>query len=121
LENKPDILLIDGNGILHPYRAGIANHVGVTLDKPCIGIAKKLLLGKCKKPKDIGEAEKINFGKGTVGFALLTKKNCRPIYISPGHRISLKTSLNIVKRFVRNKLPEPLRLAHQASLNSFLY
>ena len=112
LENKPDLLLIDGNGILHPYKAGIASHVGVILNKPTIGVAKKLLLGTYKKIKEVGESQRIRVNNKILGFALLTKKNCNPIYISPGHKISLKTSLEIVKSLVRNKIPEPLRLAH---------
>lgn len=116
LENKPDIILIDGNGILHPLRAGIASHVGVILNKPTIGVAKKLLLGKCNKPGKVGESEEIVVDGRVLGFALLTKKNYNPIYISPGHKISLETSLKIVKSLTRNKIPVPLRMAHQASI-----
>jgi deoxyribonuclease V len=116
LENKPDIILIDGNGIIHPMRAGIASHVGVILNKSTIGVAKKLLLGKCKIPEDVGKAEEIKLGNSVLGFALLTKKNCNPIYISPGHKVSLGTALKIVKSLTRDKIPEPLRMAHQASI-----
>ncbi len=112
LKNKPDIILIDGNGILHPLGAGIASHVGVVLNKPTIGIAKKLLLGKCKMPEEVGKAEKIKLGNKVLGFALLTKKNCNPIYISPGHKISLETSIKIVRSLTKDKIPEPLRMAH---------
>ena len=106
LKNKPNILMIDANGILHPKRIGMASHIGVLLGKPAIGIAKNLLCGKIKN-------NKIYFDGELRGFVFQSKKKCRPIFISPGHKVSLKTSLEIIKKSVRNhKLPEPLRIAH---------
>lgn len=106
LKQKPDILLIDGNGILHPLRIGIASHVGVMLNQPTIGVAKSLLCGKVEK-------EKVYLDGMVVGRKLSTKKGCKPIYVSLGHRVSLKTSVKIVKEcLLDHKLPEPLRIAH---------
>lgn len=119
LKVKPDILLVDGNGVIHPRMAGLASHVGVLLNIPTIGIAKSLLCGEVR-----GKEVFINGKK--VGFELITKKGCKPVYVSPGHRVSVNTSVSIVKSCLRgHKLPEPLRLAHvhvqklKRSLNVF--
>ncbi len=106
LENKPDILLFDGNGILHPLRVGIASHIGVVLKKPSIGVAKSLLCGELKGDYIYMDNEK-------VGYRLKNKR-FKPIYISPGHRISLESSVRIARKLIRNhRLPEPLILAHR--------
>ena len=106
LKTKPDIVMIDGNGILHPIKAGLATHVGIILNTPTIGVAKSLLLGVVKNRRVYVDGE-------VRGYELYTKKGCKPIYVSPGHKISLKTSVKVVKDCVRgHKLPEPLRLAH---------
>lgn len=106
LKTRPDILLVDGNGILHPRLAGLASHVGVELDIPTIGVAKSLLLGNIKHGFIYvnGEAR---------GRVLYTREGCNPVYVSPGHRVSLESSVRIVKSLLKGyKLPEPLRLAH---------
>ncbi|MDH7517393.1 MAG: endonuclease V [Candidatus Thermoplasmatota archaeon] len=106
LRTTPTILMLDGNGILHPYGFGLASHVGVVLDIPTIGVAKTLLYGKLE-----GDFVKINNKKR--GYALrYPKKNKRPIYVSPGHRISFETSVDVVKHFSFYRIPEPLRQAH---------
>lgn len=113
LRVKPDILIIDGNGQLHPRKAGIATHIGVILDMPTIGVAKTLLCGKCEQPMKIGEYGEIMYQNEVRGTVLKSKEGCNPIYISVGHRISLMTATKIVKNLLKNhKLPEPLRLAH---------
>lgn len=84
----------------------MATHVGIVLNTPTIGVAKSLLLGVVKNRKVYVDGE-------VRGYELYTKKGCKPIYVSPGHKISLKTSVKVVKDCVRgHKLPEPLRLAH---------
>lgn len=106
LKIKPDLLLVDANGILHPRRIGMDSHIGILLDIPTIGVAKSLLCGKTKGNKVIVNNE-------IRAIQLSTKKGCNPIYVSPGHRVSLKTSVKIVRKLVKDhKLPEPLRLAH---------
>lgn len=105
LKNKADVLLCDFNGILHPRKIGAASHLGVLLGICTIGVAKGLLCGKVKK-------NYVYLGKEKVGYEL-KRGNFKPIYVSPGNKISLKTSIKIVKRLIKkNKLPEPLRLAH---------
>lgn len=100
LQNRPDILLIDGNGILHPRGVGIASHVGVLLNMVSIGVAKNLLCGKHKEPKKTGNYSRVIYEGKTIGYAYVSKKNYRPIFISPGHRVSLETSLKIVEKCI---------------------
>jgi len=113
LQNTPDLLLVDGNGILHPRGIGLASHVGVLLDISTIGVAKSLLCGKFKKIKEVGSHSPVIYEERIIGYAYKSKKNCKPIFISPGYKVSLKTSLKIVKELIgKYKLPIPLRLAH---------
>jgi len=106
LKSKPTILMIDGNGLMHPYGFGIASHVGVSFDIPSIGVAKSMLCGKL-------ENNVVKIGNKKIGDALFSSKRVRkPIYVSPGHNISFKTSLEVVKHLSVYKNPEPLRQAH---------
>ncbi len=98
------LLLVDGNGILHPRKFGLASHVGVKNDIATIGIAKSHLLGRI-------ENNFIYLGDEKLGFFLKSGKR-KGIYISPGHRISLETAIKTVRNFTKFKNPEPLRLAH---------
>lgn len=108
LQNKPDIIIFDGNGILHPRRCGLASHLGVLLDIATIGTAKQLLVGEAKN-------NIVYINKEERGELFVTREHSKPIYVSPGHKISLKTSIKIVKNCLRfpHKLPEPLHLAHR--------
>ncbi|RMF54753.1 endonuclease V [Candidatus Woesearchaeota archaeon] len=108
LSKKPDVLLVDGNGILHPRRIGIASHIGLLLDVPTIGIAKKLLIG------DV-EDDNVIVDKEIRAKVLSTKKGSKPIYVSPGHKVSMRTSIQIVKHALNEtfKLPLPLHEAHK--------
>jgi deoxyribonuclease V len=106
LKTKPSIFMFDGNGILHPYSFGLASHAGVDLNVPSIGVAKSLLYGDIKN-EDVFINDK---KKGFIYFS--SKKVKNPIYVSPGHRVSFETCLQIVKHFCKYKIPEPLRKAH---------
>lgn len=107
LTTKPDLLFVKGNGIIHPRGLGLASHVGLLLDMPTIGVAKKLLLGK--EDRNIIEID----GKH-VGFAFSTREHAKPIYISPGHLVSLESTEALTKRFcIGSKLPEPMHVAHR--------
>lgn len=113
LKNRPDILMVDGAGINHPRRAGIATHVGVALDVPTIGITKKILCGTGKEPDEIGEAAPLLYEERKIGWLLKSSRRGRAIIVAPGHRVSLDSSLSIVRSCIRgHKLPEPARLAH---------
>lgn len=118
LKIKPEIVIIDGQGIAHPRGLGLASHVGLWVKLPTIGVAKRLLCGEIKfanekeKPKKLLEAEIVYNGK-VVGVALVTKPNTLPIYISPGNLIDLRSAVSVVKLCLNGfKIPEPTRLAH---------
>lgn len=108
LENKPDVLIVEANGILHPRRIGMASHVGILLDTATIGVTKALMLGQMIE-------NTIYVDKEARGYGLITREHANPIYISPGHKISLKTSLEVIKNCIRlpHKLPEPLHIARK--------
>lgn len=107
-EHRPDLIVVDGNGILHPLKSGLASYVGVSLNIPTIGIAKKLLCGEVHQGK-------VYVDNDVRGVVLYTKQGSNPIFVSPGHRISVDTAAEFVKSFLKPefKLPEPLRLAHK--------
>jgi deoxyribonuclease V len=113
LKTIPDILMVDGAGINHPRRAGIATHIGVVLDVPTIGITKKILCGSGEYPLVVGGEAPLIYKGHQVGWLLKTNKKSRPIIVAPGHRVSLRSSLLIVRACLHGyKLPEPLRFAH---------
>jgi deoxyribonuclease V len=108
LETDVDLFIVEGNGILHPRRLGIASHFGILVQKPTIGVAKSMMFGDVKGDKIYSDDE-------VLGSVLVVKKGSNPIYVSPGHLISLKTATEIVKKLIRppHKLPEPLDAAHR--------
>jgi len=115
IPNKPDVVVLDGNGILHPRRMGVASHFGILANQSTIGCAKSLLHGKNHQPENVrlSTAEIKNNTGEMLGFALRTKINCAPVYISAGHLITQEESLHVIKTSVRNyRIPEPTRLAH---------
>ena len=113
----PDIIMVDGQGIAHPRRLGLAAHLGLCLDVPTIGVAKSRLCGHHEEPGN----EKGNYAElydvdEIIGAVLRTRKNVKPIYVSIGHRIDLAISIMMVLDCCRDyRLPEPTRLAHQAA------
>ncbi|MDI6860363.1 MAG: endonuclease V [Methanocellales archaeon] len=113
LKTRPDLLMIDGCGINHPRKAGLATCIGVALDIATIGVAKKLLCGMVKEPTSVGEHNFILLDGQYVGASLLSKKGSKPIVIAPGHKVSLRTTIKIVRHCLRgHKLPEPILVAH---------
>ncbi|MHC1635689.1 MAG: endonuclease V [Candidatus Methanospirareceae archaeon] len=113
LKRKPDVLVVDGCGINHPRFAGLATHIGVTLDVVTIGVAKNILCGDGEVPTKEGEEKVIRYKGRNVGYYFKSKRNCKPIIIAPGHKISLHSSLMLIKNCIRDhKLPEPSRIAH---------
>lgn len=113
LRSAPDMLFCDGQGRAHPRRLGIASHLGLITDMPSVGIAKSLLCGRHQPVNnEKGSYQPIVHRNETVGAALRTRVNVKPVYVSPGHKISLPTALEYVMACVtRYKLPEPTRLA----------
>lgn len=114
LENNPDIILFDGHGIAHPRHFGLASHMGLILNKPSIGCAKSRLVGEYSEVENTaGAYSKLMYENKVVGAALRTKKNTKPIFVSPGHKMNLKLAIGIVMKTCRGyRIPEPTRQAH---------
>lgn len=117
---KPDVLVVDGHGIAHPRRMGIAAHFGALSGQPSIGCAKKLLYGTFTEPgPEQGAYTAILDKEEVIGTVLRTKTNVKPVFVSPGHRIDIRGSLSLIAQCtVRHRLPEPTRLAHE-TVNRF--
>lgn len=113
LKIKPDVIIFDGQGIAHPNGMGIASHIGVLLDAPTIGCAKSRLVGSFKEPgKKKGMWSPLIYNEEIVGAVLRTRDNVRPLFVSPGHKIDLKTSVGIVLRCTgAYRIPLPQRRA----------
>lgn len=114
LASEPDVLMFDGQGIAHPRGLGLASHMGVLLDRPSIGCAKSRLVGEFKEPKQKrGSMRTLSYRSRKVGVVLRTKDNTKPLFVSPGHRISVEAAARLVLESGGGyRLPEPTRLAH---------
>jgi deoxyribonuclease V len=117
VKNTPDIVIVDGHGIAHPRRIGLASHLGLFLNVPTIGCARSRLVGQYKEPgMTPGSWSVLIDNTDVIGAVLRTKANVKPVYISPGHMIDLKSSNDWVMACCRGyRMPEPIRLAHQAA------
>ncbi len=115
VKSKVDLILCDGQGIAHPRRFGLASHLGVIYDCPSLGWAKSRLIGEYRQPRSArGSATPLMDGGEQVGWVLRSRANCRPTFVSPGHRVSMKGSLKIALRLLGpHRLSEPARAAHQ--------
>lgn len=113
LSITPDLYIVDGQGLAHPRRFGIACHLGVFLDKPSIGCAKSRLVGYYEEPGlDPGSASPLTEDSEQLGVVVRTRFNTKPVFISPGHRISFDTAVRLALECTRGyRLPEPTRLA----------
>lgn len=112
-----DALIIDGNGILHPRRAGIAACFGLLADVPTVGIGKKLLCGSADvKGMRATETRPVMHDGQVIGAAMRCTESSRPIFVSPGNRIDLNGAVKLVRRmFGDHRLPEPLHRADRLS------
>jgi deoxyribonuclease V len=117
LKTMPDLLMVDGQGIAHPRRLGIASHLGVWLDMPTIGVAKSRLVGKFETPALAKGSQTPLLDKGEhIGAVLRSRDNVAPLFISPGHRVDIPTAVELTRRcLTRFRLPEPTRLADKYS------
>ena len=113
LNTQPDMCLCDGQGIAHPRHFGIACHLGLITNTPCIGVGKTRLTGSHEPvPMEKGSWRKLIDKNRTIGAALRTRTNVNPVYVSPGHLINTKYSIDwVMKLLTRYKLPEPIRAA----------
>ena len=109
LKIQPDVLLVDAQGLAHPYRCGFASHLGLIMRKPTIGAAKSRLTGE---PTEMnGQTFLVDEGE-VIGAVVTTKQDAKPIYVSIGHMVSLETAVKIVKHCTKNRIPEPTLQAH---------
>ncbi len=113
LKISPHVILFDGQGIAHPKGLGIASHIGVVLDIPTIGCAKSRLIGEYKQPgMQKGKTSTLKYQGNIVGAVVRTRDHVKPVFVSPGHRIDLKSSIDIIRACTGSyRIPEPLRRA----------
>ena len=117
LAEPPDVVMVDGQGLAHPRRFGLACHLGVLLDLPTIGVAKSRLLGRFAEPGPLpGDWTPLEDKGEIVGAVMRTKPRCRPLFVSIGHRIDLNVAIATVHSTLhQHRLPEPTRLADRLS------
>jgi deoxyribonuclease V len=115
LEIKPDVVMLDGHGIMHPRMMGVASHFGLVAGVPTLGCAKKPLAGEFIDPELVpGNLTTVTYQQDLRGYCYRSRKNCRPIFISPGTGMSCEDALAITRQCLRGyRLPEPTRLAHE--------
>jgi deoxyribonuclease V len=114
LSQAPDLLLVAGNGIAHPCRFGLAAHLGVATGLPSIGVARNILTGTSATQlhEMRGAFVPLRHGREQIGWLLRSKVGADPLVVSPGHRVAMASTAELVMRFVTGfRLPEPLRLA----------
>lgn len=122
LPKTPDLLMVDGQGVAHPRRLGIAAHLGVLMDIPVIGVAKSRLVGSYEElGSKKGDRSELSHKDEMIGTVLRSKERTLPLFISPGHRVSHHSAVQIVERcLTRYRLPEPTRIADKISKNPAL-
>lgn len=115
LRRQPDVFIIDGQGIAHPRRLGLAAHLGLFFDKSTIGCAKSRLTGTYKEPPlEKGTYSLLKYKDEVIGAVVRTRTNVKPVFVSVGNKCLLKDAINITLACaVKYRLPEPTRLAHQ--------
>jgi len=115
IDTPPDLILCDGQGIAHPRRMGIACHLGVLLDLPTIGVAKSGLIGEFEEPgAHKGDWSPLRHHGEVIGAVLRSRDRVSPLFVSPGHRVSLATAIDYTLRCTtRYRLPETTRRAHR--------
>lgn len=113
LSQKPDLVFVDGHGISHPRRLGVASHFGLLVDVPTIGVAKKRLCGKFEPLSSEPGALAPLMDKGEqLAWVWRSKARCNPLFIATGHRVSVDSALEWVQRCMKGyRLPEPTRWA----------
>ena len=130
LKTEPDVFIVDGQGVAHPRRLGLAAHLGLFFDKPTIGCAKSRLTGLFEEPPtEKGTYSLLKDKKGvkqdtqhaipdtqyeTIGAVVRTRTNVKPVFVSVGNKCTLEDVIKITLGCTtKYRLPEPTRLAHQ--------
>ncbi|HIE14873.1 TPA: endonuclease V, partial [Candidatus Bathyarchaeota archaeon] len=115
LKIKPDVYLVDGHGRAHPYKCGFASHLGLVIDAPTIGVAKKILCGEVHKRLGANWNPLVLDGE-IIGAEVYTKEGSKPVYVSIGHMVSLDTAIRIVLQCsMDHRIPKPILEAHRAA------
>ncbi|MCD6154127.1 MAG: deoxyribonuclease V [Syntrophobacterales bacterium] len=114
LNHRPDVVIFDGHGIAHPRGIGLASHMGLFLDMPTVGCAKKRLAGIYDEPgNEAGNYSYLTLDGRSIGAVVRTKKKVKPIFVSQGHKISLQTAIDVaLSTCAGYRLAEPVRMAH---------
>lgn len=114
LPEAPDVIMLDGHGIAHPRRMGIASHFGLLTDCPAMGCGKTVLVGTFEEPApERGAFSPMVYKEEVVAVALRTKNKVKPVYVGPGHKMNLENARTIALETARGyRIPEPTRQAH---------
>lgn len=117
LRHTPDVVMLDGQGVAHPRRFGLACHLGLWLDLPCLGCAKSWLIGDHTEPgTQAGDVAPLTIGGEPVGAVLRSASGAKPVYVSPGHKIDLESAVEVVRSTLSGyRHPTPTREAHMAA------
>jgi deoxyribonuclease V len=115
VKSAPDVVMLDGQGIAHPRRLGLACHIGLWLDRPCLGCAKSLLIGKFNEPGlKAGSVSPLEDHGEVIGHVVRTKDKVQPVFVSSGHKIDQRSAVEVVLTSSRGyRIPEPTRQAHR--------
>ena len=119
LDVKPDVVILHGQGIAHKYRTGIAVHFGLITGAPAIGCAHSNLTGHFKEPENKQFATSpLTDASEQIGVVFRAQINCKPLFVSPGNKITLSQSVEIIKQCIREHCtPEPMRIANEVLKN----
>jgi deoxyribonuclease V len=114
VQTEPDAVMLDGHGFSHPRRFGFTCHIGLWLDRPCLGCAKSRLVGKYKEPgRKAGSVSPLLDDHENIGQIVRTKDGVKPVFVSVGHKIDLRSAVELVLATCRGyRIPEPTRQAH---------
>ncbi|MDD8021009.1 MAG: endonuclease V [Acidobacteriota bacterium] len=118
LAGRPDLILLDGQGIAHPKKMGLATFIGIISGLPSAGCAKSHLVGRYQEPgREKGRFSPLELKGEIVGYCLRSRTGVKPVFVSPGHLINLEDTLRIIQACLQGyRLPEPLRQAHQVTV-----
>ena len=116
LRHVPDVVMLDGQGIAHPRRFGLACHLGLWLDRPCLGCAKSWLLGEYEEPgPNAGDHAPLTVNGDAVGVIMRSAGGAKPVFVSPGHKLDVASAVEVVRRTLSGfRHPAPTRAAHMA-------